>query len=104
MELGWQNKKPSQLKEERRRVSEEEKQVEDLVLNVEPEEPESQTDRNLPKMVEKKSLVVPRSRDAPKFQSARPRELRRFIRQLEDLWKEAGIRRQNRLLENYLVN
>ena len=91
LELGWQNKKPSQLKEERRRVSEEEKQVEDLVFYVEPEEPEFQTNRNLPAMVKEKSMIIPGSRDAPKFQSARPRELRRFIRQLEDLWKEAGI-------------
>src|SRR5277367_1725183 len=42
-------------------------------------------------MVKEKSMIIPGSRDAPKFQSARPRELRRFIRQLEDLWKDAGI-------------
>ena len=54
------------------------------------EEENSQTDGNLSKMVSKQ-MVVPGTRDAPKFSSSRPRELRRFIRQLEDLWNEAGI-------------
>ena len=42
-------------------------------------------------MGDRKNMVVPGTRDAPKFVSSKPRELRRFIRQLEDLWKEAGI-------------
>ena len=37
-----------------------------------------------------KSMVLPGTRDTPKFSSSRP-DLRKFIRQLEDLWKEAGI-------------
>ena len=45
-------------------------------------------------------MIIPGSRDAPKFQSARPRELRRFIRQLEDLWKDAGIEKDQEKKES----
>jgi len=38
-----------------------------------------------------KSMVSPSARDAPRFSSRRPQELRRFLRWMEDLWKEAGI-------------
>ncbi|KAF8806711.1 hypothetical protein BYT27DRAFT_7102176, partial [Phlegmacium glaucopus] len=38
-----------------------------------------------------KTMVAPGTRDAPKFSSKKPQELRRFLRQMEDLWKEAGI-------------
>ena len=38
-----------------------------------------------------KNIVAPGTRDAPKFLARRPEELRRFIRQMEDLWREAGI-------------
>lgn len=55
------------------------------------EEPESQTFGNISTMGEKKNMVVPGTRDAPKFSSHRPTELRRFLRQLEDLWAEAGV-------------
>jgi len=55
------------------------------------EEEDSQTNRKLSTMGERKQMVVPGTRDAPKFSATKPRELRRFIRQLEDLWKEAGI-------------
>jgi hypothetical protein len=75
----------------RKRIEDAEKQTEGVGIDIEPEVPESQTNRELPEMPERKSLIVPGSMDAPKFQSAKPRELRRFIRQLEDLWKEAGI-------------
>src|SRR5277367_5148594 len=89
-EFGWRNKKAGRFSDLRRRNEDAEKKTEGVGIDVEPEEPESQTDRNLPTMVEK-SMIIPGSCDAPKFQSARPRELRRFIRQLEDLWKYAGI-------------
>jgi len=39
----------------------------------------------------RKAMVIPGSRDAPKFSSKRPQELRRFIRTMSDLWQEAGI-------------
>jgi len=42
-------------------------------------------------MVDRKTMVIPGTRDAPKFRRENPKELRRFIRQIEDLWKEAGI-------------
>jgi len=38
-----------------------------------------------------KNMIAPGTRDAPKFLARRPEELRRFIRQIEDLWREAGI-------------
>jgi hypothetical protein len=55
------------------------------------EEEELQIEKNLAKMTDKKQMVVPGTRNAPKFSAERPRQLRRFIRQLEDLWKEAAI-------------
>jgi hypothetical protein len=73
---------------------EEEKSVQDALEgegNIITDEEDSQTDRNLAKMGEKKQMVLPGTRDAPKFSATKPRELRRFIRQMEDLWKEAEI-------------
>ena len=63
----------------------------ELRRNILSEEEDSQTDGNCIKMVEKKPMILPGNRDAPKFSASKPKELRRFIRQLEDLWKEAGI-------------
>ena len=55
-------------------------------------ETNSQTRRDLPfKMAGSKTMVAPGARDAPKFSSKKPQELRRFVRLMEDLWKEAGI-------------
>ena len=51
----------------------------------------SQTERTATKMVGKKSMIPPGSRDAPKFSSKKPQELRRFIRQMEDAFTDAGI-------------
>jgi hypothetical protein len=41
--------------------------------------------------VTEKRMVTPGSRDAPRFKSTRPEELRRFIRLMEDLWVDHGI-------------
>jgi hypothetical protein len=41
-------------------------------------------------MVEKR-MVAPGSKDAPKFKSSHPEELRRFISRMEDLWEDAGV-------------
>ena len=38
-----------------------------------------------------RKMIAPGARDAPKFDSEKPHELRRFIRLIEDLWKEAGV-------------
>jgi hypothetical protein len=38
-----------------------------------------------------KRMVAPGSRDAPRFRSTRPEELRRFIRLMEDLWTDHGV-------------
>lgn len=52
----------------------------------------SQTAEILPlKMGSDKKMVAPGTRDAPKFSSGSPEGLRRFIRLMEDLWKEAGV-------------
>lgn len=55
----------------------------------------SQTNRPTPPTVvvaeKKKSMVSPHSKDAPRFKSSKPEELSRFIRSMEDLWKEAGV-------------
>ena len=54
--------------------------------------PNPQTFRMKPsKMVMTKTLIAPGARDAPKFSSKRPHELRRFLRMMEDLWREVGI-------------
>jgi len=39
-----------------------------------------------------KNIVAPGTRDAPKFSARRPEELRRFLRQMEDLWNAADIK------------
>jgi len=44
-----------------------------------------------PKLSMAKLMIAPSVRDAPKFSSRRPQKLRRFVRWMEDLWKEAGI-------------
>ena len=36
-------------------------------------------------------MIAPSARDAPRFSSRRPQELRRFLRWMEDLWKDAAI-------------
>jgi hypothetical protein len=61
---------------------------------------EPQTQGTMPSMMDnnrssifvtEKRMVAPGSRDAPKFKSSKPEELRRFIRLMEDLWKECGV-------------
>lgn len=103
-------KKPVQTKDRNKRIAEAERQLEilenldqifepNLAVEEESRQEEnlftegqsSQTNRNLSTMRESKQMVVPGTRDAPKFSSAKPRELRRFLRQMEDLWEEAGI-------------
>jgi hypothetical protein len=44
-----------------------------------------------PTFVTEKRMVTPGSRDAPRFKSTHPEELRRFIRLMEDLWVDHGI-------------
>ena len=45
-------------------------------------------------------MISPGARDAPKFLARRPEELRRFLRAMEDLWKEAGITDDNEKKES----
>ena len=52
----------------------------------------SQTTDTMPfKMAKDKKMVAPGTRDAPKFSSEKPEGLRRFIRLMEDLWRDAGV-------------
>ena len=43
------------------------------------------------KMVENRAMVPPGARDAPRFSSKKPHELRRFLRLMEDAWNESGV-------------
>jgi hypothetical protein len=52
--------------------------------------PQTDSTITLTTMTEKK-MVAPGSKDAPRFRSSKPEELRRFIRLMEDLWQTAGI-------------
>lgn len=42
-------------------------------------------------LMSERRMVAPGAKDAPRFKSSKPEELRRFIRLMEDLWKEAGV-------------
>jgi len=42
-------------------------------------------------MVADRKMITPGSRDAPKFSSEKPEGLRRFVRMMEDLWKDANV-------------
>jgi hypothetical protein len=56
------------------------------------EQSNSQTTDTMPfKMVSDRKMVAPGTRDAPKFSSQKPEGLRRFIRLMEDLWRDAGV-------------
>ena len=66
-----------------------EKEIENISeepVNLQPTENIAST-----KMAEKR-IVQPGSKDAPRFKSSQPEELRRFIRRMEDLWATAGIK------------
>lgn len=54
-------------------------------------ETSTQTKENIPFKMVTKPMIAPGARDAPKFSSRWPQELRRFVRQMEDLWQDAGI-------------
>ena len=91
--LDWKiEEAEKQIVEEKLDLADEYRAVELELKNEEiySEDSESQTLRNKTKMVDKKQMIVPGSRDAPKFSSGRPKELQRFIRQIEDLWKNVA--------------
>ena len=66
---------------EKERVVEEEERVRE-------EEP---LVRGEPRRVMMRSMISPAARDAPRFSSRRPQELRRFLRSMEDLFRDAGV-------------
>jgi hypothetical protein len=74
-----------------RKIIQAEKQLERANQNIMDRETEPQTSEITGRIPVRRNMVVPGSRDAPKFSSKRPQELRRFLRQLEDLWAEAGV-------------
>jgi hypothetical protein len=48
-------------------------------------------DNTPPKVVMERKMPAPGTRDAPRFSSEKPEGLRRFIRLMEDLWKESSV-------------
>ena len=44
-------------------------------------------------LTSEKRMIAPGAKDAPRFKSTKPEELRRFIREMEDLWKDANVTR-----------
>ena len=42
-------------------------------------------------VVAERRMIAPGSKDAPRFKSSKPEELRRFIRSMEDLWRDANV-------------
>ena len=82
------------LKKERNlKIQEEKKQLEEATLNtsrmVGPQSAE--TTSSAPKAEKPTRMIFPGSKDAPKFSSNSPKELRRFIRLMEELWSTCGI-------------
>ena len=64
------------------------------VSNMQPEETTSSSvvTREKPFVVtSERRMIAPGAKDAPRFDSDKPEELRRFIRQMEDLWSDANV-------------
>jgi hypothetical protein len=80
-------KKREQLK---KKIKEVEKQLADKGSGSSNAKTDPQTKENIPLKMGK-TMITPGARDAPKFSSKKPQELRRFVRLMEDLWKEAEI-------------
>jgi hypothetical protein len=59
--------------------------------SVGPSLPTTVTPQKTSYIMSEKRMVAPGSKDAPRFKSSKPEELRRFIRLMEDLWKDAGV-------------
>jgi hypothetical protein len=51
----------------------------------------TQTQRDSPLEMASRNMIAPSARDAPKFSSKKPEELRRFLRTMEDLWQAADV-------------
>ena len=85
-------------KEERDKRQKTIEEVENQLLNADifsipisvPTNLQSKENLSSTEMTEKR-VVQPGSKDAPKFRSTHPEELRRFIRRMEDLWDEAKL-------------
>ena len=70
-----------------RKIIEAERQLERLAhLKI---KPNSQADKLPPLTM--KTMITPGARDAPRFLSDKPEELRRFVERMEDLWRTAEI-------------
>ena len=85
-------KRPTPKAELQKKIQQADKQLLKASISMPAETSNSQTTENYPlTMGTDRKMIAPGSRDAPKFDSTRPHELRRFIRLMEDLWKEAGV-------------
>ena len=52
---------------------------------------DAQTQGNIPLQMANKSMIAPGAWDTPKFSLRQPHELRRFIRTMEDMWRDASV-------------
>ena len=76
----------------KKKIQEAEKQLSKPATTSRMAPTDKQTDSTTPsKMMSEKRMVAPGSKDAPRFKSSKPEELRRFIRLMEDLWADAGV-------------
>ena len=93
--MGSEPRKPLTEAERKKKSLEADRQLERKIqrqtmsagVQTEPQTQRTQSSR----MTTKKNMLTPGARDAPKFYSKKPQELRRFVRLMEDLWDEAGI-------------
>ena len=46
-------------------------------------------------LTSEKRMIAPNAKDAPRFKSSKPEDLRRFIREMEDLWRDANVTRDD---------
>ena len=102
VESGLSIQKGRTKKTLQKKIQEAEKQLSKAASSMsEPEPLNSQTERNVSStematekssmLISERCMVAPGSKDAPKFQSSKPEELRHFIRLMEDLWRDAGV-------------
>ena len=102
VESGLSIQKGRMKKMLQKKIQEAEKQLSKAASSMsEPEALNSQTERNVSStemvtekllmLISDRHMVAPGSKDAPKFQSSKPEELRYFIRLMEDLWRDAGV-------------
>lgn len=77
--------------EKRFRVAEKQLKIADNMSGSAESSLQTPRDNRPSKMVENRTMVPPGAREAPRFSSKKPHELRRFLRLMEDAWRDAGV-------------